>query len=83
MKVELRRQAIKALDKIPHQLARNIVRQIDKLSQNPFPPNSLKLAGRDNYRLRIGVYRVIYYLNLKQKTLTILRVAHRREVYRP
>lgn len=76
------KKAGKELDKIPDQIARNIVNRLTGLSLNPFPLNSKKLSGQNNYRLRIGVYRAIYAVDSKRAEITILRVAHRKTVYR-
>lgn len=82
MKIIITRKAEKSLDKIPDPIAKNIAKEILKLSKNPYPANSQKLSGQGNYRLRVGVHRVIYSFEKKSKEITILRVAHRKEVYR-
>jgi mRNA interferase RelE/StbE len=51
------------------------------LAQNPRPPGSKKLSGRDGWRIRQGDYRVIYEIDDDAKTVTVLRVRHRREAY--
>jgi mRNA interferase RelE/StbE len=81
MKLLITKKAAKTLDKIPESLARQIIKKLQSLSTDPFPPSSQKLTGQDNYRLRIGVYRAIYTIDTKSKTITILRLAHRKEVY--
>lgn len=82
MKLFITKKAEKSLDKIPDSVAKNISENILRLSKNPFPTNSKKLQGKENYRLRVGVFRVLYTLDKKKKEITILRIAHRREVYR-
>lgn len=82
MQVSITKKAAKELDKIPDQIAGNITSRLSNLSLNPFPLNSKKLAGQNNYRLRTGVYRAIYTVDSKRKEITILRVAHRKTVYR-
>jgi mRNA interferase RelE/StbE len=82
MEVLITKKAAKELDKIPDQLAKNISFHLVALAQNPLPTNSKKLSGENNYRLRIGVYRVIYTIDRLKKTVTVLRVAHRKTVYR-
>lgn len=81
MRVLITKKAGKELDKIPDQIARNIVNRLTNLSLNPFPQNSKKLAGQNNYRLRVGVYRAIYTVDSKRAEIIILRVAHRKTVY--
>lgn len=55
---------------------------IRALSDDPRPPDSRKLAGRDSYRTRVGDYRVIHLMDDGELVVTVLGVGHRREVYR-
>jgi mRNA interferase RelE/StbE len=43
---------------------------------------SVKLAGRDDYRIRVGDYRIVYAVDDKERLVIVARIAHRREVYR-
>ena len=80
MQVLITKKASKQLDKLPDPLAHKIISELKQLATNPFPPNSKKLKGHQNYRLRIGSYRAIYTLSNRQ--ITILRVADRKTIYR-
>lgn len=82
MKLLITKKAQKELDKIPDSLAKNIVKNITVLLKNPHPPNSKKLRGKNNYRLRIGSFRALYTIDKKKKEITILRIADRKTVYR-
>lgn len=82
MKVFITKKGAKELDKIADPLAEKISKEIQQLEKSPFPKNSKKLQGQENYRLRIGSFRVIYTVNKKAKEITILRVADRKTVYR-
>lgn len=82
MELFITAKAKKELDKIPDSLARVISEKILTLNSNPFPSNSKKIRGQNNYRLRIGSFRVIYYIDNKKKTITILRIADRKTIYR-
>ena len=82
MKLFITKKAQKELDKIPDALTKDISNNILLLFTNPFPPNSKKLQGQNNYRLRIGSFRVIYTIDKKKKEITILRVADRKTIYR-
>ena len=82
MKVYITKKAQKELDKLPDPIARIIVRSLQQLEETPYPANSKKLQGRDNYRLRVGSFRAIYTVNKKEKEITILRVADRKTIYR-
>jgi mRNA interferase RelE/StbE len=55
---------------------------IDALADDPRPSGCAKLAGRDDYRIRVGDYRVVYAVDDDKRVVLIARIAHRREVYR-
>ena len=52
------------------------------LAGNPRPANCSKLTGRNGWRIRIGNYRVIYEIDDPNRSVTVLNVGHRREIYR-
>jgi mRNA interferase RelE/StbE len=53
------------------------------LAENPFPPGCRKLQGsRDAYRIRVGDYRVVYEVATGRLLVEIVRVRHRKDVYR-
>ena len=73
----------KDLRKLPHQEVARIVEAVARLSEEPFPHGSQKLAGSDNvYRIRIGDYRVVYEVLREAKIVEVQRVRHRKDVYR-
>lgn len=82
MQIFITKKAQKELNKIPSPIAKNITGKLISLSENPYPENSKKLEGQDNYRLRIGSFRVIYTVDKRKKEITILRVADRKTIYR-
>lgn len=83
MTVILKSSAAKDLDRLPDQIARRIADRLQGLEQDPFPPNSKKLSGRNNtYRLRVGDYRVVYIVNTPLKQIFVTKVRHRKDVYR-
>ncbi|MGH3065388.1 MAG: type II toxin-antitoxin system RelE family toxin, partial [Gaiellaceae bacterium] len=55
---------------------------IDGLAGNPRPVGCSKLAGRDDYRIRVGNYRVVYAVDDAERLVIVARIDHRREVYR-
>lgn len=81
-KVSITRKAEKELDKIQDKFARKILKEVLLLSEDPLPRNHKKLSGKIEYRIRIGVYRAVYLINKKSKEITIIKVAHRKEVYK-
>jgi mRNA interferase RelE/StbE len=72
-----------ALRKLPKEAQIRIIRKVDQLALDPFPPGTEKLnAPVDLWRIRIGDYRVIYTVERKQLLVLVLKIGHRREVYR-
>jgi len=75
--------AIKDLQNLEPPVAELIVRNIEKLSNNPRPPSSKKLKGAQKlYRLRVREWRVIYEINDDEKTVTVIHVYHRKDAYK-
>lgn len=82
-RVEVKPQAEKALAKIPNPHRRRITKEIDQLANEPRPPSCVKLAGADDaYRIRVGDYRIVYEIVDRVLVVYIIRVAHRKDVYR-
>lgn len=79
--LHLERGAEKDLDRLAPDLS--VMRAIRGLGEAPRPPGSLKLAGPGGgRRIRVGDYRIIYEINERAREVRIIRVRHRREVYR-
>ncbi|HSH39601.1 MAG TPA: type II toxin-antitoxin system RelE/ParE family toxin [Chthoniobacterales bacterium] len=76
------RSAEKDLSRLSPEMRQRIGRGIRGLADDPFEPASKPLKGREQWRLRIGDYRVLYTVEHAPKNLTIVAVGHRREVYR-
>ncbi len=75
--------AEKSLDKIPWPMRRRIVDSITELRNNPRPTGVVKLAEDENlWRIRVGNYRVVYEIHDGRLIVLVLRVAHRKDVYR-
>lgn len=74
-------KAQKELERLPKEMYDRILAAILDLEQNPRPPGSKKLSGREGWRIREGDYRVIYEIDDAARTVTVLRVRHRRDVY--
>lgn len=76
------RSARKEFDSLPVEISSRIESRINALVTDPRPPGCLKLKGRENqWRIRIGDYRVIYSINDQTFAIKILEVGHRREIY--
>ncbi len=61
---------------------RRIVNRIQGLAANPRPPGNEKLSEQERYRLRQGDYRIVYAVDDDQRTVEVVKIGHRREVYR-
>ena len=70
------------LKAIPRREVLTILDAISNLSDNPFPPQSKMLTGREGWRLRVGSYRVIYTVSSSDITLFVVKVGHRKNIYR-
>ena len=81
-RVLVRKSVFKDLDRIPKKDVNRIVRAIGALSEDPRPPQSKKLSGEEKYRLRCGVYRVIYEIQDEKLIVCVVRARHRRNAYR-
>jgi mRNA interferase RelE/StbE len=81
--VYLERSAENDLKRLPTSIFHRIIPQIKTLAENPRPSGCRKITGSKNdWRIRIGDYRIIYEIDEKAKAVKIMRVRHRREVYR-
>ncbi len=73
----------KDLRSLPKSVIARVLRKIEALGKNPFPSNSVKLAGTERlYRIRVGDYRVVYGVDKEAQQLIIHYIRHRKEVYR-
>ena len=80
--VRFRKSVGKDLDPIPKRDIRRIVAAIAALADKPRPPQSRKLSGSEKYRLRCGVYRVLYEIQDDVLVVCVVKVRHRKDVYR-
>lgn len=81
--LHIERHAEKDLNKLEESFFIAIATKIKRLADNPHPRGSKKITGSQNdWRLRVGDYRVLYEIDSKTKTIRIMRVKHRREAYR-
>lgn len=55
---------------------------IDALAAEPRPLGAVRLAGRDDYWIRVGDYRIVYAIDDEARLVLVARIAYRREVYR-
>lgn len=81
--VEFKASADKALQRLPAAMQKRIVREVEALADDPRPAGCVKLADDDNaWRIRVGDYRVLYEVHDQRLLVLVVRVAHRKDVYR-
>ncbi|HEX9804623.1 MAG TPA: type II toxin-antitoxin system RelE/ParE family toxin [Candidatus Dojkabacteria bacterium] len=82
-KILFSKKVLKDIRKIPKPILIRIKERILSLQTDPRPNTSTKLSGQDNlYRIRINNYRVIYTIQDSIRIITIIKIAHRKKVYR-
>lgn len=75
--------AAKALRKLDRAAARRLLQAIERLADDPRPAGCRQLKGGDGeFRIRVGDYRIVYDIEDDRLVVLVLRVGHRREIYR-
>ncbi len=80
--LRIKKPAERELRTIPQPDLGRIVKRIQGLAQAPHPAGHEKLSGEDRYRVRQGDYRIVYTVDDAAKAVEIVKIGHRREVYR-
>ena len=80
-KVTFKSSVPKDLLEIPNQDVAKILIKIDSLTENPRIHGSIKLTGKELYRIRQGNYRILYEIDDAQLEIIIIRIAHRAFIY--
>lgn len=82
-KVEISKNVRKKdLPSIPKSDVLKIVKKIKSLADNPFPVGATRLKGREEWRIRQGDYRILYVVENDVVTVFVIKVGHRREIYK-
>jgi mRNA interferase RelE/StbE len=82
-RIQFAPSARRQLEDLPRKVQQRIAAHVDQLAFNPRPRGSIKLEREDDlYRIRVGKYRVIYAIQDDELIVLVLRVGHRRDVYR-
>jgi mRNA interferase RelE/StbE len=76
------RTARKELEALPDRDLQRIVERIQRLAEDPTPTSAQKLSGQTAYRVRQGDYRIVYTVDHPRHEIVIIKIGHRREVYR-
>ena len=78
----IRPSVAKDVQGIPQSDLRRILARIESLRENPRPPGCVRLSASECYRIRQGDYRIVYEIHDDRVVVIVVRVGHRRDVYR-
>ncbi len=81
-RLTFRKSVAKDLRSIPPNDLSRILKRMEALADDPRPMGSEKLSGQERYRVRQGEYRIVYEIQDKELVMIVVKVGHRREVYR-
>ena len=81
-KITFKKSVTKDFRSIPKQDIQRILKRIDSLADNPRADGCIKLSGDENYRVRQGLYRIIYEIRDEILVINVIKVGHRSAVYR-
>jgi mRNA interferase RelE/StbE len=81
-KLLIKRSAAKELEALPPKIRRRVALRIQGLGSEPRPPGVEKLSGQEKYRIRQGEYRVLFLIDDSSQRVTVVKIGHRRDVYR-
>lgn len=81
-RILFRKSVQKDLAPVPKRDLHRILDRVAALAGDPRPPGSEKLTGQERYRVRQGPYRIVYSIQDDELTVWVVKVGHRREVYR-
>ena len=82
-RIELTKTATKSLKAIPRKDQKRIAKKIESLAESPPDPAKTKMKGNNPFhRVRVGDYRIIYEIQNDMLLILILKIGHRKEVYR-
>jgi mRNA interferase RelE/StbE len=81
-RILFRESVYKDLRGIPRAYLKRILRRIESLTDDPRPSGCEKLTGQERYRIRQGNYRIVYSIQDHELQVWVVRVSHRKDVYR-
>ena len=80
--LRIKPSAVKELEALQTKDRRRIVNKILDLASEPRPPGCERLSGKARYRIRQGDFRILYEIQDREPTVTVVKIGHRRDVYR-
>jgi mRNA interferase RelE/StbE len=80
--IQIERRALKDIESLPAQDRQHIKKAIWELKEDPRPHGCKKLADSVFWRIRVGVYRVVYKIEDERLLVVVIKARHRRDVYR-
>ena len=81
-KITFKKSVAKDLRVIPNRDIKQILNKIDSLAIDPRGKGCIKLSGQENYRVRQGLYRIVYAIKDEVLVVNVIKVAHRSAVYK-
>jgi mRNA interferase RelE/StbE len=81
-KLIFKKSVAKDLRSIPKKDVARILVCFEELAENPLGPGCEKLSGKERYRMRQGIYRIIYEIQDDVLVVVVVKIGHRRDVYR-
>ena len=78
----IKRSAARELEELPVRDRRRVVARVRSLADDPRPRGCEKLSGEEKYRIRQGALRILYEIDDGLRVLIIVKIGHRRDVYR-
>ena len=81
-RIEIKKSAVKEIHKLPSREIKKVLAKIESLSENPRAEDCIKLSGEEKYRVRCGDYRILYLIKDDVLIVYIVKVGHRKDVYK-
>ena len=81
-KIYFRKSAAKELRRLPYSTVQKVIKRIEALVIDPRPVGCEKLTGQEFYRVRQGNYRLIYSIQDDELTVWVVKVSHRKDIYK-
>ena len=81
-RITFKKSVAKDFRSIPKQDVVRILKRIDLLAENPRSSGCVKLSAQERYRVRQGIYRIVYEIREQELVVQVVKVAHRSSVYK-